>query len=110
MWAAWAVWRGISYGELQMGIGFIFAPAAYLSAAVVGVPVFLLCRGLGWRNVLVYIAGGILMGSATMLILGLLYNEWELIMLALCATAGALSGLVCWLILLRPEVTRGHAS
>ncbi len=99
MWAGWAVWQGISYGELQMGIGFVFAPVAYLSAAVFGVPIFLLCRGLGWRNVLVYISGGIIMGSATVLILWLLYKEWDLTMLALCAAAGALSGLMCWLIL-----------
>ncbi len=99
MWAALAAYWGVSYGEIQMGIGFIFMPAAYAAATVFGLPIFFLYRALGWKNVFMYISGGVAMGSATGVALGALEWEIDLTTLALCSAAGASSGLVCWLIL-----------
>ena len=108
-WAALEAHWGVSYGEIQMGAGFIFMPAAYVAAAVFGVPVFLLYRALGWGSVFFYLSGGVVMGLATGVALGLWDGEMDSITLALCSAAGASSGLVCWLIIHRPRAARPAA-
>ncbi len=104
MWATLATYWGVSYGEIQMGVGLIFVPAAYAAAAFFGVPAFLLCRALGWGSVFIYLSGGVVMGLATGVALGLWDGEVDSITLTLCSAAGASSGLVCWLIIHRLRV------
>jgi len=110
MWAALAACWGVSYGEIQMGVGFIFMPAAYVAAAVFGVPVFLFCRAVGWESIFVYLSGGLVMGLATGVALRLLDGEVDSTTLALCSAAGASSGLVCWLIIHKPNAAGRAAS
>ena len=99
MWTVMFLLWDVSLGEIQMGVALVFMPAAYVAAAVFGVPILLLYRALAWQNVFVYILGGVVMGFATGIGLGFLYRDMDSTILALCSTAGASSGLICWLIL-----------
>ena len=53
---------GAPLGELEMGLVF-YVPFAYFVEIALGMPLFLLYRRLGWKNVFAFIAGGALIGT-----------------------------------------------
>lgn len=103
LWLPLAIYSGVSMGEIEMGLVFVFLPVAYLIAAVLGLPLLLLSRALGWKNAFIHCFGGIIAGLGAMLVFRLIYGEADLIIFALCETAGAMSGLICWFILYRAK-------
>ena len=107
LWLTLAIYWGVSLGEIQMGLVFVFLPVTYLVAAILGLPMLLLSRALGWTNVLIHSCGGIIAGLAAMLVFRLIYGEADLTMFAICGTAGAISGLISWFILYRFKNSNG---
>jgi energy-converting hydrogenase Eha subunit A len=101
LWLPLAIYWGVSIGEIEMGLVLVFMPVAYLVAAILGLPMLLLSRALGWTHVLIHFCGGIIAGLAAMFVFRLIYGEADLTMFALCGTAGAISGVICWFILYR---------
>jgi hypothetical protein len=101
LWLPLAIYWGVSIGEIEMGLVFVFMPVAYLVAAVLGLPMLLLSRALGWTNVLIHSSGGVIAGLSGLIVFRLIYGEADLTMSAVCGTAGAISGLICWFILYR---------
>ena len=89
---------GVPSGEILIGLIF-YIPLTYLVAAVLGLPMFLLSRSLGWKNVFAYILGGATVGLIEALFLLGLFSRNMGLEFLLCPIAGGLSALLFWLIL-----------
>jgi hypothetical protein len=79
----------------------IHTPIAYLVAAVLGIPAFLLFRRWGWNHALFYVLGGAIIGLITALVIFGLLTGWSVLPgdYGWCSVAGGLSALVFWTIL-----------
>ena len=79
-------------------IFLLYAPFAYLAAAIFGLPLFFLFRLLSWNNVAAYLVGGTTIGLVVAQIVTKLLVSWEVASgdYAWCAIAGAGSALVFW--------------
>ena len=79
----------------------LYTPFAYLVAAALGIPAFLLFRRLGLNHLLFYVLGGAAIGLITALVILGLLTSWSVLLgdYVWCSVAGALSASMFWMIL-----------
>jgi hypothetical protein len=79
-------------------IFLLYAPFAYLAAAIFGIPLFFLFRLLGLKSVAAYLVGGTTIGLVTALVVTKLLVSWSVASgdFVWCGIGGAGSALVFW--------------
>ena len=79
-------------------IFLLYAPFAYLAAAIFGIPLFFIFRLLGLKNVASYVLGGTTIALVTALIVTKVLVSWSVASgdFVWCGIAGAGSALVFW--------------